>query len=164
MNSQPSKRVVICAALVALGLACAGLFPTQPVAGQATKPGALHGAAPLFFVSPGQINFQIPPGAATGTATVSFSSGATRQLEITSSAPALFAANADGQGVPAAVALRVKASGANADVLFAGAVAGFAGLDQINVSLPRALVGRGEIEALLRVDGVAANPVRISVR
>jgi hypothetical protein len=40
-------RVVVCAALVALGIAGAGLLPTQPVAGQETKSGALSGAAAL---------------------------------------------------------------------------------------------------------------------
>ncbi|MGH9838558.1 MAG: putative Ig domain-containing protein [Blastocatellia bacterium] len=175
--------------------------------------------APLFFVSPGQINFQIPAGTATGMATISvsngsLSSGALGQVEITNTTPGLFAANADGQGVPAAVFLRVRADGSqsyepvarlennrfvpapldlgsageqvflvlygtglrfrqtvsasvggvNANVLFAGAVAGFAGLDQINLSLPRSLIGRGEMDVQLRVDGVAANTVRISVR
>jgi len=46
--SLPSvMRVVVCAALVALGLAGAGLLPTQPVAGQETKSGVLRGAAAL---------------------------------------------------------------------------------------------------------------------
>ncbi|MGE0127290.1 MAG: putative Ig domain-containing protein [Blastocatellales bacterium] len=170
--------------------------------------------APLFFVAPGQINLVIPAGTAVGAATVMLSSGATGQLEINSAAPGLFAANADGQGVPAAVVLRVRANGsslyepvarlegarfapapidlgpagdqvflvlygtglrfrqtvsasvggANANVLFAGAAAGFAGLDQVNLSLPRSLIGRGEVDVTLRVDGVAANTVRISVR
>ncbi|MGH9937195.1 MAG: hypothetical protein ACREAM_13165, partial [Blastocatellia bacterium] len=174
--------------------------------------------APLFFVSPSQINFQIPPGTATGAAQVTALrngvgvAGGAPQIGMV--APGLFAANADGQGVPAAVALRVKANGAqsyepiaqfngsrfmpapidlgpageqvflvlygtglrfkhtvtasvggmDANVLFAGAVAGFAGLDQINLALPRALAGRGEMDVLLRVNGVAANPARVSVR
>jgi hypothetical protein len=40
-------RVVVCAALVALGIAGAGLLPTQPVAGQENKSGALSGPAAL---------------------------------------------------------------------------------------------------------------------
>jgi uncharacterized protein (TIGR03437 family) len=170
--------------------------------------------APLFFVSPGQINLQIPAGAAPGPATINLNNGATGQFEITRTAPSLFAANANGQGVPAAVFLRVRsdgsqsyepvarleggrfvpapvdlgpagdqvflvlfgtgirfgqtvtasAGGVSANVLFAGGAAGFAGLDQINLSLPRALAGRGEVDVLLRVDGVAANPARVSVR
>ncbi|MDX2040011.1 MAG: putative Ig domain-containing protein [Acidobacteriota bacterium] len=152
--------------------------------------------APLFFASPGQINLQIPPNTATGMATVTVSTGAVGQIAIKPTAPSLFAANADGQGVPAAVALRVKANGAQsyeavsqwngtrfipmpidlgpageqvflvlygtglrfkqtatasigglpANVLYAGAAAGFVGLDQINLAVPRALLGRGEMD------------------
>ncbi len=40
-------RVVVCAALVALSVPGARLFPTQPVAGQETSPLTLHGAAAL---------------------------------------------------------------------------------------------------------------------
>jgi uncharacterized protein (TIGR03437 family) len=47
---------------------------------------------------------------------------------------------------------------------YAGAVPGFVGLDQINVLLPRALVGRGEIEVALTADESAANPVRTAIR
>jgi len=71
--------------------------------------------APLFFVSPGQINYQIPPGTAVGLATVTATSGngriAVGTIQVAAVAPALFSANADGQGVAAAVALRVKADG-----------------------------------------------------
>jgi uncharacterized protein (TIGR03437 family) len=73
-------------------------------------------AAPLFFVSPGQINCQIPANTATGTATVTGASGdgafSAGAISIVAVAPGLFAANSNGQGVAAAVALRVKADGA----------------------------------------------------
>lgn len=72
-------------------------------------------AAPLFFISPEQINFQVPAGTSTGTATVFIkSNGLTRnygQVQIVQFAPGLFAANASGSGVAAAVALRVTADG-----------------------------------------------------
>ncbi|MGH9845778.1 MAG: kelch repeat-containing protein, partial [Blastocatellia bacterium] len=72
--------------------------------------------APLFFVAPGQINYQIPAGAAAGQGLVTVTSGdnlvASGVIEIVSVAPGLFAANANGQGVAAAVALRIRASGA----------------------------------------------------
>jgi uncharacterized protein (TIGR03437 family) len=51
-----------------------------------------------------------------------------------------------------------------AEVLFAGAVAGLAGLDQANVRLPRALAGKGEISILLTVNDRSANSVTVSVR
>ena len=47
MNLQRIMRVAACVALVALGIAGAGLLPTRPVAGQETKSGALRGAAAL---------------------------------------------------------------------------------------------------------------------
>ena len=64
--------------------------------------------APLFFVSPGQINLQIPAGTATGMATIKLSSGATGPLTITRTAASVFTANSDGRGVPAAVYLVVR--------------------------------------------------------
>jgi uncharacterized protein (TIGR03437 family) len=71
--------------------------------------------APLFFVSAGQINYQVPPGTANGLATITVTSGdgtvSTGRMMIATVAPGLFSANANGQGVPAAVALRVKTDG-----------------------------------------------------
>lgn len=73
--------------------------------------------APLFFVSPTQINFLWPTGLPVGTtATVnilngsSLSSVATALIERV--APGLFTANGTGQGLAAAVALYVRANGA----------------------------------------------------
>jgi uncharacterized protein (TIGR03437 family) len=54
--------------------------------------------------------------------------------------------------------------GTYAEVSFAGAQDEFAGLDQVNVRLPRSLSGRGEVEALLTVDAQMANPVRIQIK
>jgi gluconolactonase len=69
--------------------------------------------APLFFVAPTQINYLIPPGAITGNATATITSGDgsvfTEGLRIGNVAPGLFAANANGQGIAAAVALRIRA-------------------------------------------------------
>ena len=63
--------------------------------------------APLFFVSGGQINYQIPPGTAMGIATVTITNGngvgATGTLEIKASAPSIFTTNSSGTGAAAAV-------------------------------------------------------------
>ncbi len=71
--------------------------------------------SPLFFVSPGQINYQIPPGTSTGIASINVSSGngtvSTGLLQISAAAPSLFTANASGQGAPAATIFRLKANG-----------------------------------------------------
>jgi uncharacterized protein (TIGR03437 family) len=72
--------------------------------------------APLFFVSPTQINFQLPPGTATGLATFTFTNASGQAMSeqgiVFTTNPSLFTANASGSGLAAAVALRVKADGA----------------------------------------------------
>ncbi len=71
--------------------------------------------AELFFVSPTQINARIPPGTTAGTATITVMIGSevvgSGEMPIANVAPGLFTANANGQGVPAGVALRVRANG-----------------------------------------------------
>ncbi len=70
-------------------------------------------AAPLYFVSPYQINYQIPVGTMDGeTKVVVAYRGeviSTGTMTVSSMAPALFTANSDGQGAPAAYVTRVMA-------------------------------------------------------
>jgi uncharacterized protein (TIGR03437 family) len=49
-------------------------------------------------------------------------------------------------------------------VLFAGAQGTLAGLDQVNVQLPRSLAGRGEVDVVLMADGKTANVVRVNFK
>ena len=59
----------------------------------------------------------------------------------------------------------VTAGGQKVPVLSASAQGEFAGLDQVNIGpLPRSLAGRGEIDIVLTVDGVAANKVIVNIR
>jgi uncharacterized protein (TIGR03437 family) len=72
--------------------------------------------APLFFVSPTQVNYQMPPGVAAGSATVTITTGdgrniSTGTIQIVAAAPGLFSADASGRGLAAAVVLRIKADG-----------------------------------------------------
>lgn len=178
--------------------------------------------APLFFVSWSQINFLMPAGLAAGSATVSVVRAdktiGQGTVLIEDTAPGLFTANANGKGVPAALALRLKADNSqsleavaqlnvagnafepapldlgpegeavylilygtgfrnhgglgnmtctignvNADVFFAGAQGSFAGLDQANLRIPRALIGRGKVNVVFTVNGKTANTVTINV-
>ncbi|MGH9831525.1 MAG: hypothetical protein ACREBD_04105 [Blastocatellia bacterium] len=70
---------------------------------------------PLFFVSPGQINFHLPPFFQPGPCSLSVTGANgfvfTAPITVADVAPGLFTANATGQGVAAAVALRIKADG-----------------------------------------------------
>ncbi len=179
--------------------------------------------SPLFFVSPTQINYQIPAGTATGFALMTVVNGsdtvAIGPTPISTTAPGLFTADASGRGLPTAVVFRIRANGGqvfepvarfdaaqnrfvaapidlgpetdqvfliffgtgirfrsqlsavaasvggvNAQVIFAGEQGSFVGLDQVNVHLPRTLIGRGSVDVLLTVDGKAANAVRVEVQ
>lgn len=179
-------------------------------------------AAPLFFVSPTQINYLLPAGTANGAATVSIQRHsalvAAATIQVENIAPGLFSADASGRGL-AAVALRVLPTGeqryeplaqydavqnrmtpvplalganneqvflllfgtgwrANAtlaqatatvggltsEVLYAGQQGELAGLDQVNLRLPRALAGRGEVEVVLTIQGKAANAVKVWIK
>ncbi|MFN9300089.1 MAG: hypothetical protein ACK6DZ_20570 [Acidobacteriota bacterium] len=65
---------------------------------------------PWFFVSPGQGSFLVPAGTATGSTTLKIESGDRRwgfPATIAATSPGVFTANGSGQGVPAAVLLRV---------------------------------------------------------
>jgi uncharacterized protein (TIGR03437 family) len=180
-------------------------------------------AAPLWFVSPTQVNFLIPEGTALGQATLAVvrqsQTVASGTLQIEAVAPGLFTMNANGQGVPVGLALFVKGDGTqtwqyvfNAGCLvgscqpipidlglstdqvylqlygtgirgrtslgavtakiggvdgpveYAGPVAGMSGLDQVNVHVPRTLIGRGDVDLVLTVDGKTANTVRVSIK
>src|SRR5215475_9241733 len=74
--------------------------------------------APLFFVSPGQVNYLIPPNIADGDAqvVVTMTAGngdqiiSSGQVKIASFTPAIFTASSSGAGAPAAVTGRVNAN------------------------------------------------------
>ncbi len=71
--------------------------------------------SPLFLVSPLQINFLVPANTALGTATVTVFNGnsviASGIVPITATSPGIFTADANGRGLLAGVALRVKEDG-----------------------------------------------------
>lgn len=71
--------------------------------------------APLFYVSPTQINFEVPPGTAVGQAMIavvdsSNSAHGSTTANVQKVAPALFTADGSGKGVAAALAIRVGAN------------------------------------------------------
>ena len=82
---------------------------------QVTDAGGYTYAAPLFYVSPAQVNFLVPDGVAAGPATIAVYRGEvalfTDKAQIEDLAPALFSANSDGKGVASAYVLRVAADG-----------------------------------------------------
>ncbi len=71
--------------------------------------------AGLFFVSPGQVNCAVPAATETGLANVVVRAGngtvSNGTMQVAQVSPAIFTANANGSGVPAANLLRVRANG-----------------------------------------------------
>lgn len=71
--------------------------------------------APLFFVSPSQVNYQIPAGTAEGAASITVTGGdgrsATGVTVLSASAPAVFSLSQNGQGAAAAVDAFTGANG-----------------------------------------------------
>ncbi len=188
--------------------------------------------APLFFVSPGQVNYQIPAGTSPGQAQVFIiaDNGAisTETMQVGGVGPGIFTADASGNGAAAAYVVRgsadgaqsyepiadydaaqqkqvfvpvdfgpdlgaqsdqlylllfgtglrsrsslaavsVQVSGADGQTLmtlpveYAGAQGDFEGLDQVNLKLPRELMGQGVLNLTLLVDGKIANTVQIQI-
>ena len=76
----------------------------------------------LFFVSPGQVNYHLHPGTASGPATVTVylnsSIVGVGELSVGPLSPAIFTQNASGDGVPAAYGLRVVGSSTRVVDLF----------------------------------------------
>jgi len=49
-------------------------------------------------------------------------------------------------------------------VLYAGLVAAYPGLDQINISIPKSLAGSGDVRVYVVADGVASNVVGLKIQ
>lgn len=176
--------------------------------------------SPLFFISPTQVNLQIPAGTANGPARITIISqtGDTfvSNVEIANVVPSLFSADTTGRGIAAAHAQRDSSltfeqvvkfdfnkgqfvalpidlgpaseqvylilygtgirlhsnlsnvtatiGGTPATVTYAGAQNDFVGLDQVNVLIPRSLIGRGLVDVGLNVEGKPANTLKVSIK
>lgn len=57
--------------------------------------------------------------------------------------------------------MTAKIGGLDAQALYAGQQGDFAGLDQLNIRLPRNLAGRGLVDVLVTIDGQEANVVQL---
>jgi uncharacterized protein (TIGR03437 family) len=55
-------------------------------------------------------------------------------------------------------------NGVSAPVFYAGSQGGENGLDQVNIQIPASLAGKGNVNVQLTTEGIAANPVQITVQ
>jgi uncharacterized protein (TIGR03437 family) len=54
--------------------------------------------------------------------------------------------------------------GTDAQVTYAGAQGDWVGLDQVNLHIPRSLIGRGEVDVTMTANGIESNKVTISIK
>ena len=106
------------ASLATARQSAAGLPLPASLAGTSVKvrdSGGVERAAPLYYVSPAQVNWVVPAGTSTGTAALTITGGdgtvSTGTVPIVAVAPGLFSANGDGQGVAAANVIHLGADG-----------------------------------------------------
>jgi uncharacterized protein (TIGR03437 family) len=175
--------------------------------------------APLYYVSATQINYVLPVGTASGTATVTITAEdgtiSSGTITVAPVAPGLImfqgtnigAANVirvrdgvqtgedvysvvNGTTIVAApidmgptgdtvvivlygtgfrnrtalsnVTVTVGGTAINPD--YAGAQSQYPALDQLNIILPRTLIGKGDVVIQMTVDGIAANPVHLTIK
>lgn len=179
--------------------------------------------SPLLYVSPTQVNFQVPSAIATGPATVTVlsneGSASMGKVQITAVKPGLFSADSTGKGFAAATAQTIRADhsqsyqqvvsfnlllgkfvalpidlgtdndqvylnlfgtgirhrssmsavtanirGVAVPVVYAGDQIYFAGVDQVNILIPRSLAGSGEVDVNIRVDGQISNALKVNIK
>jgi uncharacterized protein (TIGR03437 family) len=197
-----------------------GLFPTvfDGTTVTITDSNGKSWPAPMFYVSPTEVDFEVPAGVATGAAKVAITSNGVSQtasVQIAPVAPGLFTINSS--GLAAAYAIRVASNGSQtpeqvysinsdgavvaapvslgsatdkvilvlygtgiaaagtagttvtvngtaATVAYAGPQGGTPGYDQVNVVLPASLAGKGNVNVQLTANGVASNPVQLTIQ
>jgi uncharacterized protein (TIGR03437 family) len=69
-----------------------------------------------------------------------------------------------GTGIRGAASVQCFVGGQSVPVLYAGAVAAYAGLDQVNISIPNSLAGTGDARVYVVADGVASNAATLNVQ
>jgi uncharacterized protein (TIGR03437 family) len=69
-----------------------------------------------------------------------------------------------GTGIRGAASVQCFVAGQSVPVLYAGPVAAYPGLDQINISIPKSLAGSGDVRVYVVADGVASNVVGLNIQ
>ncbi|MBI1765195.1 MAG: hypothetical protein HYR56_27600 [Acidobacteria bacterium] len=68
------------------------------------------------------------------------------------------------RGLTGLANVQATIGGVTAPALFVGSVPGLVGADQANLRIDRSLLGRGEVDVVLTVDGKTANTVRVAIK
>jgi len=134
--------------------------------------------ANVLYSSAAQVNYQMPANAAPGAGRVTITSGGNAvsgTVNIAATYPGLFSAvqtvaGASGEmylvlygtGIGTA-ATTATVGGTDATVTYSGAQGTYAGLDQVNVLVPAALVGKGKQSVVVTSGGKRSNAVDVVI-
>jgi uncharacterized protein (TIGR03437 family) len=168
---SPTQIIFLVPAAVATGTA--QITVTNGTTGQTAGNVQLSAVAPglLTLNGSGLVAADVVQVAASGAQTVqqvysTNSSGAVVPSPITlgggnSTYLVLF-----GTGIAQAGTVLTSATinGVNAPVVYAGSAGTGTGLDQVNLQIPATLAGKGNVNVQLTVEGIAANPVQITIQ
>jgi uncharacterized protein (TIGR03437 family) len=150
IQSGPSATAPISIASVGPGLFSADASGTGVAAGSAVRVSAGGEQTPLAISSCGgqpPVCTAIPIDLGTASDTVYL---------------ILYGTGIRGRSTLASVTATI--GGMSTDVLYAGAQPAYPGLDQVNLPINPMLRGRGSVDVVLNVDGVAANVVTVAIQ
>jgi uncharacterized protein (TIGR03437 family) len=173
----PGSLITIYGVNLSNGVAAASSVPL-PLSLGGTSVSINDAAAPLIFVSPGQINAQVPVEILPGPATLVIRAGGVESAPVAFSlmavAPGLWnlgtgsvrvgdyvSVFGTGSGVLDSIPVTASVGGQAALVSFAGMAPGLVGVFQVNLVVPP--VGMGTWDLAVAVGGTVSNPVRITV-
>ena len=198
-NAAPGSIVSIFGSGLAAGTGQANRYPLPTMLSNVSV--SVNGTpAPLYYVSPGQINAQVPYEAVAGRAAIAVTNGSgaplSSTLPLTNTAPGIFlVVNQDGsvnsasQPAPGGSTVSVYLTGIGpvagavtgsaapsspplttaqsvttslGTLTFAGLAPGYAGLAQINLTLP--VRAPGAYPLTITVAGAASNTIQITLR
>ncbi|HMD50358.1 MAG TPA: hypothetical protein VKG79_14710 [Bryobacteraceae bacterium] len=69
-----------------------------------------------------------------------------------------------GTGIRGASTIQTFVAGQTVPTYYAGPVAAYPGLDQVNIAIPQSLAGSGDVRVYVVVDGVASNAVGLTLQ
>jgi uncharacterized protein (TIGR03437 family) len=140
-----------------------GLATVRITAGGVTVPGAIH----IVNTYPGLFRANSENAAVAQVARVTCRNVV---YELVNSPIAIGAATEQatlvlyGTGLNGAKDVTATVGGVMVPVAYAGPQGTYAGLDQINLSLPQSLTGKGKVDVVVTAAGKPSNPVHITIR
>jgi uncharacterized protein (TIGR03437 family) len=173
----PGMLLSVFGSQLSIGTAAAGSIPlpVQLAGVTATVNGV---AAPLYYVSPGQINLQVPDSLSAGPATVTIDNNghsASATITLAAAAPGIFASAMPASakrgdvltlyltGAGNFTSLSVTVGGVPAAVSYAAVPPGLVGVVQVNYQVP-AQAPTGAQPVVVTVSGVASPPVTMTIQ